>query len=29
MSTLEEVLKELPPQLQKEVQDFVMFLLEK
>ena len=29
MKTLEEVIKELPPELQKEVGDFAQFLLEK
>lgn len=29
MRTLEELIKELPPELQKEVHDFVQFLLEK
>ena len=29
MSTLEEVIKNLPPELQQEVQDFVDFLMEK
>ena len=29
MRTLEELIKELPPELQKEVHDFVKFLLEK
>jgi len=29
MSTLEEILEKLPPELRKEVQDFAMFLLEK
>ncbi len=29
MRTLEELIKELPPELQKEVHDFLQFLLEK
>jgi len=29
MKTIEEKIKELPPELQKEVEDFVQFLLEK
>ena len=29
MRTLEELIKELPPELQKEVHDFVQFLLER
>ena len=29
MKTLEELIKELPPELQEEVEDFVRFLLEK
>lgn len=29
MKTLEEMIKELPPELQREVKDFVQFLLER
>ncbi len=29
MKTLEELIKELPPELQREVKDFVQFLLER
>lgn len=28
MTTIEELIKELPPELQKEVEDFALFLLE-